>query len=144
MILWHNLQNEHCIRLLVKQPRMNAAVVFSCQDCRKHQHLATCQLPQDQKLVDGLGIMEEFQNSPKPLHFTAFLFVTGLHALPLCPCMCPFTSSADDPQQQQVEQVKHREPRMHVGPSLGLILTAGEMVQDFVMALVTTCLCIHA
>ena len=27
-----------------------------------------CQLPQDQKLVDGLGIMEEFQNSPQPLH----------------------------------------------------------------------------
>ena len=64
MMMWHNLQTQHCIRLLINQPGINAAAVFSCQDCRKHQHLATWQLPQDQKLVDGLGIMEVFQNNP--------------------------------------------------------------------------------
>jgi hypothetical protein len=58
------------------------------------------------KLVEGLDMIAVFQSSPQPLHFTAFLFVTWLHALPMCPCMCPFTSSADDPQQQQVEQVR--------------------------------------
>jgi hypothetical protein len=58
------------------------------------------------KLVEGLDMIAVFQSSPQPLLFTAFPFVTWLHALPLCPCMCPFTSSADDPQQQQVEQVR--------------------------------------
>jgi hypothetical protein len=33
--------------------------------------------------------MEVFQLSPQPLPFTAFVFVTLLHALPLCPLHVP-------------------------------------------------------
>jgi len=54
------------------------------------------------KLVEGLDMIAVFQSSPQPLRFTAFVVVTLLCALPLCPCMYPLTSSADDPQQQQV------------------------------------------
>ena len=29
MIMWHNLQTQHCILLLLNQPGLNAAAVFS-------------------------------------------------------------------------------------------------------------------
>jgi hypothetical protein len=55
MIMWCNLQTQHCILLLVNQPGIHAAAVFSCQDCQKHQHLATCQLPQVHHACGGIG-----------------------------------------------------------------------------------------
>ena len=94
MIMWHNLQTQHCILLLVNQPRLNAAAVFSfkigestCIWQRASYHRIT------KVEEEGLGIMEESQNSPQPLHSTAFVVVTLLCALHLCPCMHPFSSS---------------------------------------------------
>jgi hypothetical protein len=79
--MWHNLQTQHCILLLVNQPGINAAAVFSSQECRKYLHLATCQLPQDYQFRGG--IMEVFQNSPEPLNFTAFVIVNVLALAPV-------------------------------------------------------------
>ena len=93
MIMWHNLQTQHCILLLVNQPGINAAAVFSFKIAESTSIWQRASYHRITKLVEGLGIMEVFQNSPQPLHFTAFVVVTLL-ALPLCPCMYPFTSSA--------------------------------------------------
>jgi len=110
MMMCHNLQTMHSVRLLVNQPGMNAGVLFSCQDWRNTSVWQHANYHKITKLMEGLDSIEVFQNSHQFLHFADFMFDTLLRALSLCPGMYPCTesawASANDSQQQEQQQVR--------------------------------------
>jgi hypothetical protein len=74
------------------------------------------------KLVEGLGLIEVFQNSHQLLHFADPMLDTLLRALSLCPCMHPLSESAwasanDSQQQQQVRFPLFLGATLHRSPA---------------------------
>ena len=71
-----------CVLRVTAASGINAAPVFSCQDCQKHQHLATCQLPQG--YLQGLRrdwVRLKCQSSHDFLHFAELVIDTLLISL---------------------------------------------------------------